>query len=232
MISRPNIAFSGLTAAGKTTHAKILAESLGYRYVSAMEVMLDIMNMKEQTERIWFSKQTEIDSAREGDQLDMELDRRLKILADTHEGLLFDTWAMGHIYEGPLLRIWLESDQESRTRKCFVSQDKNASLDLGGCRELINKKDNDTRTIFKRLHDFDLFTDMSTYDAIICNTELIPEPSIEASKRGISLFSPVVEDVARYLIDTVTGGKAATQDNIMRKHDPYIVSLKDPWSFR
>jgi hypothetical protein len=32
---RPNIAFAGLTAAGKTTHAKILAEQLGYEWISA-----------------------------------------------------------------------------------------------------------------------------------------------------------------------------------------------------
>ncbi len=38
-----NIAFAGLTAAGKTTHARRLAADLGYRYVSATDILLEIL---------------------------------------------------------------------------------------------------------------------------------------------------------------------------------------------
>lgn len=32
-IKQVNLAFAGLTAAGKTTHSKILAEQLGFEYI-------------------------------------------------------------------------------------------------------------------------------------------------------------------------------------------------------
>lgn len=45
MTNRPNIAFAGLTAAGKTTHAKILAHELDYEYVSATKIILDMRDL-------------------------------------------------------------------------------------------------------------------------------------------------------------------------------------------
>jgi cytidylate kinase len=38
-----NIAFAGLTAAGKTTHARRLAADLGYDYVSATDILFEIL---------------------------------------------------------------------------------------------------------------------------------------------------------------------------------------------
>jgi hypothetical protein len=40
-----NIAFAGLTAAGKTTHARRLAADLGYSYVSATDILFEILGM-------------------------------------------------------------------------------------------------------------------------------------------------------------------------------------------
>ena len=37
-----NIVISGLTAAGKTTHALLLAQELGYRYISATAIIADL----------------------------------------------------------------------------------------------------------------------------------------------------------------------------------------------
>ena len=203
MDKRPNIAFSGLTAAGKTTHAKILADQLGYRYVAAIDIILQILKMEKSSERIWFSEMNSIEKAREGDRVDIELDARLKKIADTEDGIVFDTWAMGWIYDGSMIRIWLESDLESRTRKCFVSQGDEKRLDLAGCKELIQQKDQSTRETFARLHDFDLFKDKDRYDAIICNTDLIPRATNECSKEGIAKFTPIVYDVAQHFINSI-----------------------------
>jgi cytidylate kinase len=40
-----NIAFAGLTAAGKTTHARRLAADLGYSYVLATDILFEILRM-------------------------------------------------------------------------------------------------------------------------------------------------------------------------------------------
>lgn len=44
-----NIAFAGLTAAGKTTHAQRLAADLGYDYVSATNILFEILRVPRDT---------------------------------------------------------------------------------------------------------------------------------------------------------------------------------------
>lgn len=228
---RPNIAFAGLTAAGKTTHAKILAEQLGYTYVSATEIILEILNIADNPDTVWFTNYDEIEKAREGDKIDIELEHRVRELANNNDGLVLDTWAMAYIYDGPLIRIWIESDEASRTRKCFVSQNEK-TLDLAGCKSLITQKDGDTREKFLRRLNFDLFTDMSKYDAVISNSSLIPEATDESSQLGIHSFTPVVKDVSDYLINRSQGALQSTSD-LLAKHSAHIDYLSEqPWSFK
>jgi cytidylate kinase len=53
-----NIAFAGLTAAGKTTHARRLAADLGYRYVSATDILLEILQVRDPGADLWFTSST------------------------------------------------------------------------------------------------------------------------------------------------------------------------------
>lgn len=232
-ILRPNIAFAGLTAAGKTTHAKILAAQLDYEWISAIAIILDILDTGESPEKVWFTSYENIQKAREDDRVDIELERRVRALAQSKDGLLLDTWAMAYIYEGPLIRIWIESDEDARTRKCYVSQGQTKSLSLGECQQLIHKKDHNTRSKFIKRLNFDLFTDMSRYDAILSNTHLIPEPTEQCSQAGISTFTPVIYDIVQYLANQVrhTASKESVQ-SIQAKYGAMVQKVNEkPWSF-
>jgi cytidylate kinase len=51
-----NIIISGLTAAGKTTHALLIARRLGYDYVSASSLMLRALDVEpDQSNTLWVS---------------------------------------------------------------------------------------------------------------------------------------------------------------------------------
>ena len=117
-----NIAFAGLTAAGKTTHAKRLAWALGYNYVSATDILLEILDIDEPGDQIWFTRLDEINAVRGDGAVDAELEERLVQMNRTRNRTVFDTWALAWIGDDPLVRIWIESDLESRSRKCFVSE--------------------------------------------------------------------------------------------------------------
>lgn len=222
---RPNIAFAGLTAAGKTTHARRLASELGYEYVSATEVVLELLGIDAPCEGVWFERFEEIRSAREGDAVDVELDRRLEVMSASRQGTVFDTWALAWLSPTPLIRVWIESDLPSRARKCLVSQ-RRTQLSLQDCLDLAATKDADTRANFLRRHEFDLFADRERYHLILCNTHLIPEATPECSQRGIEAFAPVLLKAVRALLEHRPMEELRS---LARRHPDEIVTIR-PWA--
>src|SRR3984957_1988362 len=119
-----SIAFAGLPAAGKTTHAQRLEVDLSYDYVSATDILFEILRVPRDSHP-WFNQADAISSARDDGAVDAELESRLVDLARTTDRVVFDSWALAWICPVPVIRIWIESDLPSRTRKCLVSLGRN-----------------------------------------------------------------------------------------------------------
>ncbi|ONH22647.1 cytidylate kinase family protein [Pseudofrankia asymbiotica] len=190
-----NIAFAGLTAAGKTTHARRLAAELGYEYVSATDILLGLLGIRDPSEEVWRTRLEEIHAAREDGSVDAELEERLVSLSRARRRTVFDTWALAWIGDGPLVRIWIESDLESRARKCQVSLGA-ARPSLPNCRALLGSKDTFNREVFRARHGFDLFIDRDRYDAVLDNSHLIPQATAATAHAGIDAFAPIVHAAA------------------------------------
>lgn len=196
-----NIAFAGLTAAGKTTHARRLAEQLGYEYVSATDILLEVLGIDEPSDEVWFTRQSEIHAARRDGAVDIELEQRLVAMNRSRQRIVFDTWALAWIGDDPLVRVWIESDLESRVRKCLVSQ-RSQRLSAEDCRRLIQDKDGFTRASFRWRHGFDLFTDRRRYDVVLCNSHLISAATAEAADYGIRIFAPIVHSAVMSVMNS------------------------------
>jgi cytidylate kinase len=210
-----NIAFAGLTAAGKTTHAKRLAADLGYSYVSATDLLFEILQMPVGAHP-WFTQLDAITAAREGDAVDDELEARLVDLARARDRTVFDSWALAWICPAPIVRIWIESDPPSRARKCLVSLG-DEPRPLAECEAVLRAKDGHNRAMFRRRHGFDLFTDRERYHAILCNSHLIPSATGQASRHGIGRFAPVVREAALAVMGAGPGGLAELQAGHQRE---------------
>ena len=193
-IHQVNVAFAGLTAAGKMTHADMLATDLHYELVEAAPMIQRLLDIHDDgpAETWWIRNLAESERRREGDHVDDILETVLVDLASTKEGQVFDTWALPWIYSGPMVRIYLRSDLPSRTRKAYVSQGPTPALSLDQCTELIASKDVSTRQRFLRRHQFDLYRDYSSFDAVLDNSTLIESPTREAADLGIATFHPFV----------------------------------------
>ena len=192
--------FAGLTAAGKTTHAKLLASELGYDYVSATEMLVKLAGVEpDPGQSIWSNqeKYAYIQNLRSSRALDDELEQALLEMIRTCTHTVFDTWAMAWLADVPTLRVWIESDRLSRTLKCLVS-DRARNIKISDAVQIIDKKDSDTRNILLARHGFDIFKDFEDFDLVLSNTFLISEPTVEATKRGIARFSPSVLKGIRY----------------------------------
>ena len=94
--------------------------------------------------------------------------------------VVFDSWALAWICPVPVLRIWIESDLPSRTRKCLVSLG-DEPRPLAECEGVLRAKDDYNRAMFLRRHGFDLFTDRERYHAVLCNSHLIPSATRQES---------------------------------------------------
>jgi hypothetical protein len=114
-----NVALAGLTAAGKTTHARRLASDLGYGYVSATDILLEILQVPDPGSDLWFTKLDAITAAREGGAVDAELEARLIDLAWTSDRTVFDSWALAWISPSSMARIWIESDLPSASASAW-----------------------------------------------------------------------------------------------------------------
>jgi 2-phosphoglycerate kinase len=146
-----SIAFAGLTAAGKTTHAQRLAADLGYDYVSATDILFEILRVPRDAHP-WFNQADAISAAREDGAVDAELESRLVDLARTSDRAVFDSWALAWICPVPVIRIWIESDLPSRTRKCLVSLC-DEPRPLAECEGVLRAKDDYNRAMFRRRAD-------------------------------------------------------------------------------
>jgi cytidylate kinase len=210
-----NIAFAGLTAADKTTHAKRLAADLGYDYVSATDILFEILRVPRDTHP-WFNQAGAISAARQDGAVDAELESRLIDLAQTRDRTVFDSWALAWICPVPVVRIWVESDLPSRTRKCLVSLGSDPRP-LGECEAVLRSKDDYNRAMFLRRHGFDLFRDRERYHAVLCNSHLIPSAIEQESRRGIEAFAPVVLCTVLALLEADPGCLAGLRADYPRE---------------
>jgi len=189
------VAFSGLTAAGKTTHSQLLAASLGATWFGATEILAALAGVTAgPLDGVFMTAAgAQIEQARDGDHLDYELDRRLVARMQDEPHAVADAWALPWLITGDsVTRVWIQSDEESRTRKCSVSHLPALQMSLAESRAHIASKDQTTRERFGRMYGFDLFMDHSEFDVVLCNSALIPLPTRMAADAGIKEFEPIV----------------------------------------
>ena len=114
-----NIAISGLTAAGKTTHARLLEIEFGLKYVSGSSILLDRGGVGRQVPPdFWISPSGMHLVSRI---VELEVDEALRDAEASSAETVFDCRSLAWLARNPLLTIWLESSRDSRIRKAIVS---------------------------------------------------------------------------------------------------------------
>jgi cytidylate kinase len=186
-----NIIISGLTAAGKTTHALLLARRLGYDYVSASQLMLRRLGIEpDESNTLWATRMAEVETRRDDSAVDQELNKYLATDLRQRDHVVFDSWSGAWLYQGPhCLRVWIESDRRSRAMKARVSQYPHGPiLPLATCQALVDEKDDTTAARLRPLLGSDVRYNRAPFDLVLDNSTLINEPTIESARRGIASF--------------------------------------------
>lgn len=198
-----NIVISGLTAAGKTTHALLLARWLGFNYVSASQLMLKKIDIPvDENNALWVTRMGEIETRRDSKPVDRDVNELLLRALKDNVHTIFDSWALPWLADQvPCLRIWMESSLESRALKARVSQEPYGPiLSLEACRDLVVDKDRSTARRLEPLLGVDIRHDRSVFDLVLDNSTLISEPTIKSARQGISKFHlQLIKEVAGHI---------------------------------
>lgn len=176
------LVISGLTAAGKTTLARKLADQFTLDYVSASTILRQALG---DTSGHWTPA---LDLRRNDLSLEREVDRLVRETFRRSEHAVFDCWGLpwtaGEVTD-PAVFIWMESDPESRYRKCFVSYlERGTPKTYDECRDMVIAKDAKSREIFIANWGFDIYTDRSPFNLVLDASSLIPHADLGTAQQG------------------------------------------------
>jgi cytidylate kinase len=165
------ICIAGMTACGKSTVARRLAEKYRLRYVSGGTELKELavrMGYKAQ-ERGWWET-TEgmrfLERRLRDFRFDKQIDAELLKWAE-HGNVVLDSWTMPWLYKNGF-KIWIEVSTQERANR-LARRDK---ISLREAEKAIREKDEKTKRIYERLYGFKLGDDFSPFDLIL-DTELL-----------------------------------------------------------
>jgi cytidylate kinase len=179
---------SGFTAAGKTTHARLLASCLGWRYLGSSQLFRRLLPCHSREDREWSPAIDEHRCTAAG--FDKALDSLImQLVEESASSLVVDAWLQPWLCRRTdAVRVWLGSDLPSRLRKAKVSFMRTGVIPPVDVDAQIHEKDTFSILTFKRLYNVDFGPDPDVFDVIIDNSAFITEASIAASDRGIASF--------------------------------------------
>jgi cytidylate kinase len=165
------ICIAGMTACGKSTVARRLAQKYGLKYVSGGAALKELaiqMGYKAE-ERGWWET-TEGMRFLERRQRDFRFDKQVdaELLKWAEQGnVVLDSWTMPWLFKNGF-KIWIEVSPQERAKR-LVRRDK---ISLREAEKAITEKDGKTKRIYERLYGFKLGEDFSPFDLVL-DTELL-----------------------------------------------------------
>lgn len=200
-----SIFIAGLTAAGKTTHARILADRFSMKYVCGSDFLLAAFDLEGDEVSADFWATTEAKSI--GTQraqtraIDRRIDDELVSYVSSNSMLVVDSWGGAWLSKKSGLRIWLESSLTSRIWKAMISHGLPLGRTYDEYERLLAEKDEFTKVYFQEEYGFDIFQDRSVFDLVIDISKFLTGPTHKASRASISAVDEILVAFVHWQID-------------------------------
>ena len=165
------ICVCGMTASGKSTVARKVAEKYGLRLYSGGDALktLAIEAGYKPLSRGWWESEEGLrflqQRLRDPD-FDKKIDMKLLEYAK-HGNVVLDSWTMPWLFDGSF-KIWIDASKEVRVRR-LAERD---GVSLKKALEILEEKEKTTKTIYKKLYGFRLGEDFSVFDLILDTDKL------------------------------------------------------------
>ena len=182
-----SIIISGPPAIGKTTIAKGLAKEFDIEYLSGGDILKELAEEQGfQTEGDdWWDTQEGInflDQRKKNPEFDKNVDSKLKELF-SKGGVVITSYTLPWIVEDGV-KIWLDGSKENSALRMTArdNSSKNEAL------EIVQKRYNENKIIYKELYGFEFGEDLSVFDKIIETDDLNVEQVLEVAKSTVRDF--------------------------------------------
>jgi cytidylate kinase len=184
---------SGPPGAGKSTTVTALAEAFDLEHVSGGDIFRDLADERGLT-AVEFNRLAE-----EDDQIDRDLDRRLRATALERDDLLLESrlagWLAGDAAD---FRLWLDAPIEVRAARIAEREDKSAETALTETRE----REESEALRYQEYYGIDI-ADLSIYD-ITLNTARWSESEVpDVLTAALKAYDPAADE-GKYQVDGVS----------------------------
>jgi cytidylate kinase len=165
------ICVCGMTASGKSTVARKVSEKYGLRLYSGGDALktLAVEAGYEPLSRGWWESEEGLkflqQRLRDAD-FDKKVDMKLLEYAK-YGNVVLDSWTMPWLFECSF-KIWVDASREVRVRRLA----KRDAVSLRKALEILEEKEETTKTIYKKLYGFHLGEDFSVFDLILDTNKL------------------------------------------------------------
>ncbi|WP_254840400.1 (d)CMP kinase [Natronomonas marina] len=174
------LTISGPAGSGKSTAAAALAEALDYDHVSGGDIFRELADERGLTP-LELNKLAE-----EEDEIDRDLDRRLREIAATRDGLVLESrlagWMAG---EHADFRIWLDAPLSVRAERIADREGKSVELARKETRE---RSESEARR-YREYYDIDI-DELTIYDLALNTARLSPEAVLDVILTTVEGYEP------------------------------------------
>ena len=182
-----SIIISGPPAIGKTTIAKGLAKEFDIEYLSGGDILKELVGEQGfQTQGDdWWDTQDGInflEQRKKNPEFDKNVDNKLKELF-SKGGIVVTSYTLPWLGEGGV-KIWLDGSKENSALR-MTARDNSSKIDA---LEIVQKRYNENKIIYKELYGFEFGEDLSVFDKIIETDELNVEQVLEIAKSTVREF--------------------------------------------
>lgn len=172
------ITVSGPAGSGKSTLAATLAASLDYEHVSGGDIFRDIAAERDLTP-LELNRRAE-----EDDQIDRDLDRRLRATARESEDLVLESrlagWMAGEYAD---LRLWLDAPLDVRAARIADREEKSVET----AREETQARAESEARRYHEYYGIDI-DDLSIYDMVINTARWSPEGVSDLARSAVASY--------------------------------------------
>ncbi|MEM2102828.1 MAG: cytidylate kinase family protein [Candidatus Bathyarchaeia archaeon] len=165
------ICICGLTASGKSTVARKVAEKYNMRLYSGGDALKALAQEAgyTPTDRGWWESKEGLNFLNRRLN-DPDFDKKVdtKLLEVAKEGnVVLDSWTMPWLLKGGF-KVWIDASKQTRIKRLA----KRDHISIKEASQVLEEKEEKTKTIYKRLYGFNLGEDFSPFDLILDTDKL------------------------------------------------------------